>query len=318
MSAVTPVTATPANGASPSGMVTTSSAIVRLQAICSDGSADLYLIQKSENGDWFKVPGAVLRVDSANADKAIGQILVPNPVSSTAYHVLKERSGTVTVHLSGVSSTTTVAEIGATTLTVAGNGTVAGTLGVTGAVTMAAAATVGTTLGVTGATTLSSTLAVTGASTLTGQLNANGGTQSKGTAPTAAADAVMYGVADINGGGTAAEKKNYEGGASLTERVQGTGAAKHIIIAQDVTDDGTIALPAPASGKVGILDVAEITNWAKFSIQSDGTVTLLDGSSDADDADTDAKFCCFKDTSTPTFKNRLGATKPVVGTYRYF
>lgn len=310
MSAITPVTSMPANGASPSGMVTTSSAIVRLQAICSDGSADLVLIQKSENGDWFKVPGAVLRVDSSNADKAIGQILLPNPVSSTAYHVLKERSGTVTVHLSGVSSTTTVAEIAATTLTVSGNGTVAGTLGVTGALTAAAALTVGTTLGVTGAATLSSTLAVTGASTLTGQLNANGGEKLMGSSPSAAADAVGLGVADVNGATTAGLVKTFEGGGTHTERVMSTSAAvKQLTWSETVLDDGTIALPAPTN--LGRCRISTYDEEAVISTKSDGTCTLLYGSTNIDDADTDAKLCLYNNSGAPTVKNRLGGSRHV-------
>lgn len=310
MSAITPVTSMPANGASPSGMVTTSAAIARLQAICSDGAADLYLIQKSENGDWFRVPGAVLRVDSANADKAIGQILVPNPVSSTAFHVLKERSGIVIVHLSGVSSTTTVAEIAATTLTVAGNGTVAGTLGVTGALTAAAALTVGTTLGVTGAATLSSTLAVTGASTLTGQLSANGGEQLKGSSPSAAADAVGMGVADINGATTAALVLTHEGGGVSQQRVMSASATvKTMTWSESVLDDGTIALPAPTN--LGRVRVTTYDEEAVISTKSDGTCTLLYGSANIDDADTDAKLCVYNNSGAPTVKNRLGGSRHV-------
>jgi N-acetylmuramic acid 6-phosphate (MurNAc-6-P) etherase len=128
----------------------------------------------------------------------------------------------------------------------------------------------------------------------------------------------MFGVADINGGGTGALKTIYEGGASKIQRVNGTGALKVIEIAEDVADDGTIALPAPASGKVGILDVAEITEWGKYSVQSDGTITKLDGSTNAVTTDTDTKFCLFSNTGTPTFKNRLGASKPIVGIYRYY
>lgn len=144
MSAITPVTSMPANGASPSGMLTTSSALVRVQAIITAGQADLYLIQKGEGGDWFKVPHAdVLRLDASDAAKAVGQILIPNPVASTAFHVLQERSGTLTSYIAGVSSTTTVTELAATTLTVSGNGTVAGTLAVTGAATLTGGATAG-------------------------------------------------------------------------------------------------------------------------------------------------------------------------------
>lgn len=282
MSAITPVTSMPADGASPNGMVTSSLPKLRFQAVCADGAADLYLLTKYEGGQWAKVPGAVLRLDSADADKAAGQFIVENSIAATAYHVLQERSGTVSAYLSGSAAAATLTDLSVTNLSAGG------------------------------------TLAVTGATTLTGQLAANGGAQVKGSAPSAAADAVGFGVADINGATTAALVLNFEGGASLTSRVSGTGAAKKITIAQDVTDDGTIALPAPASGKVGLLVVSEITEWGRYSVQSDGTITKLDGSSNAVATDTDAKLCVFSSTGTPTIRNRLGSTKPIVGEYLYY
>lgn len=174
MSAVTPVTSMPANGVSPSGTLTNSSVKTRLQAAVSAGAADLTLIKQGESGDWFRVKGATLRLDYADADKRAGEIVVPNDVPSTLYHVLQERDGTASAYLSGVDSTTSVATLSATTLSVSGNGTVGGTLGVTGAATLSS------TLAVNGASTLTGnvsaggTLAVTGASTLTGLLTANG------------------------------------------------------------------------------------------------------------------------------------------------
>jgi hypothetical protein len=312
MSAITPQTSMPADGASPSGMVTTSLPKLRFQAVCTDGAADLYLITKYEGGQWAKVPGAVLRLDSAVADKASGAVIVDNPIPSTAYHVLKERSGTVAAYIAGSALTASLTDLSVTDLAVGGDATVGDDLTVTGD------AAVGATLAVTGAATLSSTLAVTGASTLTGQLNANGGAKLAGSAPSAAADAVTYGVADINGATTAAEKKNYEGGASLTERVHGTGAAKQLLIAQDLADDGSISLPAPAAGKVGRLEINEITEWGLYSVQSDGTITKLAGSTNAVTTDTDTKLAVFSSTGTPTLRNRLGSTLPFVGRYLYF
>lgn len=156
MASVTPATSMPANGVSPSGTLTNSSVKTRLQAAVSAGAADLTLIKQGESGDWFRVKGATLRLDYADADKRAGEIVVPNDVPSTLYHVLQERDGTASAYLSGVDSTTSVATLSATTLSVSGNGTIGGTLGVTGAAT------------------LSSTLAVAGASTLTGLLTANG------------------------------------------------------------------------------------------------------------------------------------------------
>lgn len=279
----------PANGASPSGMITTSSALIRVQAIMTTGQADLYLIQKGEGGDWFKVPNAdVLRLDANDATKSIGQILIPNPVASTAFHVLQERSGTLSAYIAGVSSTTEVTELAATTLTVSGNGTLAGTL------------------------------AVTGASTLTGQLNANGGAKLAGSAPSAAADAVGLGVADINGATTAAIREVFEGGGSLTRRVYSTsGAVKMIYIDEAVADDATISLPVPSSGCVGMLDLATLVEGGKVAIQADGTCTVLSGSANLVATDTDAKLAVFNDSATPKIKNRLGGSRRVLATYSW-
>jgi hypothetical protein len=306
MSAITPQTSMPADGASPSGMVTTSLPKLRFQAVCTDGAADLYLLTKYEGGQWAKVPGAVLRLDSAVADKAAGQIIVDNPVASTSYHVLKERSGTVAAYISGNALTASLTDLSVTDLAVGGDATVGDDLTVTGD------AAIGATLDVTGAATLGSTLAVTGVATL------SAGASIAGSAPTAAADTVKVGVADINGAATAALKMNFEGGASLTTRVHGTGAAKELIIAQDLADDASIALPAPASGKVGRLEINEITEWGLYSVQSDGTIAKLDGSTNAVATDTDAKLCLFSSTGTPTLRNRLGSTLPFVGRYLYF
>ena len=74
MSAITPVTSTPANGSSPSGLLTSSNPLVRLQAYIASGAADLFLIQRFESGDWCKVPHAVIRLDSNRPDGNSGQI----------------------------------------------------------------------------------------------------------------------------------------------------------------------------------------------------------------------------------------------------
>lgn len=255
MSAITAVTSMPADSASPSGMLTTALPQVRLQASASGGGVKLTIIQKNEGGKWFRTK-AVLDLDSGET----GEVFHDNPFGSNAYHVLVERggyagseAGTATCYIAGAAAPVSAGDLTVTNVVASGDVTVGDDLAVT------ADATIGATLDVTGAATLGSTLAVTGASTLTGQLSANGGASVAGSAPTAAADSVKVGVADINGATTAALKLNYEGGASLTSRVHGTGAAKEIVIAQDLADDATIALPAPASGKVGILDIAEIT-----------------------------------------------------------
>lgn len=310
MSAITAVSTMPADSATPSGTVTTALAQVRLQAKASGGGVKLTIIQKNEGGVWFRRPDGVLDLDSGDA----GEIIVPNNFGSNAYHVLSERggyagseSGTATCYMAGASAPVTAGDLTVTNVVAAGDVSVGDDLTVTDD------ASVGGDLSVTATATIGSTLDVAGVASLAA------GASIAGSAPTAAADSVKAGVADINGATTAALKLNFEGGASLTTRVHGTtGAAKELIIAQDVTDDGTIALAAPASGKVGIVEIAEITEWGKFSVQSDGTITKLDGSSNAVTTDTDAKLAVYSNSGTPTIKNRLGSTKPLVGRYVWF
>lgn len=172
MSAITPVTSMPANGVSPSGMLTSALPQIRLQAVTTDGGSRLTLIQKSEGGDWFKVPAArVLSGSRLGESKAVldlatgeaGEIIISNNFGSTAYHVLEENggvsgneNGTATAYIAGASAPVTTGDLSAANVTASG------------------ALSVGTTSTLTGAATLSSTLAVTGASTLTGLLTANG------------------------------------------------------------------------------------------------------------------------------------------------
>lgn len=308
MSAITAQTDMPADNASPSGMITTALAQVRLQASASGGGVKLTILQRNEGGKWFRTKG-VLDLDSGEA----GEVIIQNAFGSNAFHVLYERggyagseAGTATCYLAGAAAPVSAGDLTVTNVVASGDVSVGDDLTVT------ADATIGATLDVTGAATLGSTLAVTGVTTL------SAGASVAGSAPTAAADTVKVGVADINGAATAALKMNFEGGASLLSRVHGSGAAKEIIITQDLADDATIALPAPASGKVGRLEINEVTEWGLFSVQSDGTITKLAGSTNAVTTDTDDKFAVFSSTGTPTIKNRLGSTKPVVGRYVWY
>lgn len=308
MSAITPVTSMPADSASPSGMLTTALPQVRLQAKTVSGGAKLTVIQKNEGGVWFRTKN-ILELDVGE----VGELIFENRFGSTAYHVLQENggyagneSGTVTAYIAGASAAVTAGDLTATNIAATGTATVDG------------AASLGSTLAVTGAATLSSTLAVTGASTLTGQLNANGGEKLAGSAPSAAADAVGLGVADINGAATAAIKEVFEGGGTLTRRVySAAGAVKTLYIDEDVADDATISLPVPSSGCVGMLDIATLIEGGKVAIQNDGTCTVLSGSANLVATDTDAKLAVFDDTGTPKIKNRLGGTRRVLATYSW-
>jgi hypothetical protein len=172
MSAITPVTSMPANGVSPSGMLTSALPQIRLQAVTASGGSRLTLIQKSEGGDWFKVPAArVLSGGRLGESKAVldlatgeaGEVIISNNFGSTAYHVLEENggvsgneNGTATAYIAGASAPVTTGDLSVSNVTASG------------------ALSVGTTSTLTGAATLSSTLAVAGASTLTGLLTANG------------------------------------------------------------------------------------------------------------------------------------------------
>ena len=309
MSAITPVTSMPADSASPSGMLTTALPQVRLQAKSASAGARLTVIQKNEGGVWFKVPQERVLAGKSNDPRAVldldsgevGELIINNPFGSTAYHVLQENggyagneSGTVTAYIAGASAATAAGDLTATNIAATG------------------------TLTVDGAASLGSTLAVTGATTLTGQLNANGGEKLAGSAPSAAADAVGLGVADINGATTAAIKEVYEGGGTLTRRVySASGAVKVLYIDEAVADDATISLPVPSSGCVGMLDIATLIEGGKVAIQADGTCTVLSGSTNLVATDTDAKLAVFNDSATPKIKNRLGGSRRVLATYSW-
>ena len=316
MSAITPVTSMPADSASPSGMLTSALPQIRVQAKTVTGGAKLTVIQKNEGGVWFKVPqervlaGKSLNESYAALSLDIGEaseITISNPFGSTAYHVLQENggyagneSGTVSAYIAGASAAVSAGDLSSANMAASGTLTVGGASTLTGAVSAGA------------------TLAVTGASTLTGQLNANGGIKLAGSAPTAAADAVGLGVADINGATTGAIKEVFEGGGTLTRRVYSTaGAVKQMFIDEAVADDATISLPVPSSGCVGMLDIATLIEGGKVAIQNDGTCTVLSGSTNLVATDTDAKLAVFNDSATPKIKNRLGGSRRVLATYSW-
>lgn len=152
--------------------------------------------------------------------------------------------------------------------------------------------------------------------TAVGPLFAAEGQTLAGTAPAAAADRVQYGVVDQNGATTAAEKSIYEGGGSMTRRVQG-GAVKVLEIDLELADDATLALPVPSSDHVGRLMIATETEGGFVAVQSDGTCTKISGSSNLEVTDSDTDLCVFKDGSTPTIKNRLGGPNWISATYTW-
>lgn len=139
-----------------------------------------------------------------------------------------------------------------------------------------------------------------------------------GATPTPAADSVVYGVADINGATTAAEQKGYEGGAFMTHRLNGAGTLIKLDISESVADDGTISLPAPTAGRIGVLELFGSPEYGSAFIASDASVTLTTlVSTNFVATDTDTKLCVFDGGSTATIRNRLGSTKWLIGSYRW-
>lgn len=155
MSAITPVTALPANGVSPSGMLTSALPQIRLQAVTASGGSRLTLIQKSEGGDWFKVPAArVLSGGRLGESKAVldlatgeaGEVIISNNFGSTAYHVLEENggvsgneNGTATAYIAGASAPVTTGDLSASNVTASGALSVGTTATLTGIATFNAA-----------------------------------------------------------------------------------------------------------------------------------------------------------------------------------
>lgn len=140
----------------------------------------------------------------------------------------------------------------------------------------------------------------------------------QGAIPSTAADAVVYGVGDIDGATTAAEQKGYEGGAIFTHRLRAAGVLNKIEISESVLDDGMISLPAPSAGRIGILELYGSPEYGSAFIASDASVTLTSlVSTNFVATDTDNKLCIFDGGSTATIRNRLGSTKWLVGSYRW-
>lgn len=167
------------------------------------------------------------------------------------------------------------------------------------------------------------TVAWTGASgknvTLTsssGLITLNGGVQIKGTSAAATADAVGLGVADINGATTAALVKTYEGGGTITERLNSNAAVKIMEIAESVADTGTIALPAPGTMGVVILSTQSGIG-AIFSVDSSANIGQCSANASMANADTPATLCIYNNGGVPTIKNNLGASRFIFATYKY-
>lgn len=131
-----------------------------------------------------------------------------------------------------------------------------------------------------------------------------------GAAPAAAADQASLGVADLNGAATAALRiVNEGGGALLLRMMSAAGAAKVAFYDEALADDASITLPTLTNG--GIIIAGASPEGGIMHLASDGTCTILVGSTNFVATDTDAKLCVFDGGTAATLRNRLGSSKRV-------
>lgn len=166
----------------------------------------------------------------------------------------------------------------------------------------------------TGASGKNVTLTTTGAGAIT--LTSAAGIKFLGTAPSAAADTVGFGVADINGATTAALVTVYEGGGTITKRLNSNNAVKIMEIAESLADTGTIALPVPTS--LGFLILSTQSGiGAMFSIDTSSNVGQCSANTSMSNADTGGLLCVYNNGGVPTIKNNLGGSRFIFATYKY-
>lgn len=95
----------------------------------------------------------------------------------------------------------------------------------------------------------------------------------------------------------------------------GAGVPKFYTYQADaLADDGTVTLPDATSGFVFVSCNAECGMWG---IQSNGTCTKIAGSTNTDNANTDAKLDVYDSGTGATVKNRLGTTGEIRIFYVY-
>jgi len=106
MASITPLSALPANGTTPSGTLTLSNLQGRLTCFLTSGGVNtLQLITRTEGGNWAYVPGAVLVTNIANNQgDGIGVLDFDNNATTTLYHVVQSSgSSAASVWLSSLT-----------------------------------------------------------------------------------------------------------------------------------------------------------------------------------------------------------------------
>jgi len=109
----------------------------------------------------------------------------------------------------------------------------------------------------------------------------------------------------------------FSGGIKITAN---TTTASDLNIRRQVSefaDDGFIQLGNGLAGW-GEIMVGDNEEWAHFRFSSDGTVTLIDNTSNVVNTNTDGKFCVFDNGSTIMIINKLGSAKDVAMNINYY
>lgn len=95
-----------------------------------------------------------------------------------------------------------------------------------------------------------------------------------------------------------------------TEQFKIDGNGYHKVKTVSLADDAYIDLPTGVSGW-GTIYVADNEEYANISWKADGTVTIIAGSANFVNTDTDTKFCAFDNGTNVRIRNRLGSTKAI-------
>lgn len=83
-----------------------------------------------------------------------------------------------------------------------------------------------------------------------------------------------------------------------------------------IADEATATLEANVSG-YGELMAGSDVEYVKFKFKNDGTVTLLESTTNVLNTDTDGYLCIFDTGTTVTIRNRLGSSYKIRGSVQY-
>lgn len=140
-----------------------------------------------------------------------------------------------------------------------------------------------------------------------------GGLRVKGSTPAVGADAVGFGIADLNGAGTAGLQLRFEAGQDLRIRhMSDSGNSVNVMLySQTVADDGSITLPVTVAANAIVL-VSSGDEAGLFAVGTSAAVVKVAGTTNTDNADTDTKLCVFDGGTAATIRNRLGGSRTIL------